>query len=127
METIWQLEAWWAYASRCARLPANAPGCDFFWNAIAIIGVVVFAFIALYIIRRMARHFLAVRAENARLAEKRRVADGDTMARYKADMDNQYVGPSEENVEARIRQALQDRKPEDWGRPGTRRKPASSD
>jgi flagellar biosynthesis/type III secretory pathway M-ring protein FliF/YscJ len=123
MEAIRQLEAWWAYASRCAQLPTHALGCEFFWNALAIVAVALFALVALYIVRRMVRNFLAVREENARAAERARVADADTMAKYKADIDGQYPASAGDDVEGRIRQALDDRKTEEWGRPGLSRKP----
>jgi flagellar biosynthesis/type III secretory pathway M-ring protein FliF/YscJ len=110
METIRQVEAWWAYGSRCAQLPANAPSCDLFWNAVAILVVIVFTLVALYIIRRMVRNFLAVRAENARVAERARVADEATMAQYKAGTDKVFEVSTDENVEQRIKQALDERK-----------------
>jgi|SRR5882672_69140 len=119
METIRQLEALWGYASLCAALPASEPGCDSLWNAIAILAVVVFALVALYIIRRMVRNFLAVRAENPHQAEKLRVADPVTMAQYKADTDKLLDVPGEENVAERIRKALAERQgKEQWQRPG---------
>ena len=127
METIRQLEAWWNYASRCAALPADAPVCDSFWNVIAIIVAGVFALVALYIIRRMVRNFLVVRAEKVRIAERARVADADTMARHKADIDKQYAVEGEGSVEDRIRRALDQRKTEEWGRPGASRNTSGSD
>ena len=123
METIRQLEVWWAYASRCAQLPASAPACDSFWTAAAFVAVSAVVFIALYILRQMVRNFLAVRADNMRVAEKARVADENTMAHYKADTDELFAVSPEEDVEQRIRQALDERKIGDqWGRPGASRK-----
>ena len=118
-----QLEAWWAYASRCTQQPANAPSCDLFWNAVAILATVILALAALYIVRAMKRNILAARAENARAAERLRVADADTMARFKADIDWQRAHAEEGKLEERIRQALKDRKPEEWGRSGASRDP----
>ena len=127
METIrWlvrQLEAWWTYASRCAQAPANVPDCDSFWTWAAVAAAAVIALIALTILRKMARDFLAVRAERQRIAEGARVADPDTMARYRVDAEKLYAEPPQEDVEQRIRQALDERKTEDqWGRPGASRK-----
>jgi len=127
METVRQLEAWWNYASRCVQLPADAPVCDFFWNAIAIIVAGVFALVALYMIRRMVRNFLAVRAENARIVERARVADADTMARHKADIAKQYAIEGEGSVGERIRRSLDERKTEEWGRPGASRDSSGPD
>ena len=117
METIRQLEAWWVYASRCAQAPANLPACDSFWNWAAVAVVVAIGLTALYILRQMVRNFLAVRAERTRAAEEKRVADGDTMAQYKADTDKLFAVSPEEDVKGRIRQALDQRKLGDqWGR-----------
>jgi flagellar biosynthesis/type III secretory pathway M-ring protein FliF/YscJ len=81
------------------------------------------ALIALYILRPMVRNFLEVRAENIRVAERARVADENTMAQYKADTDKLFTVSPEENVERRIRQALDERKLEEpFGRPGASRK-----
>ena len=121
METMRQMGAWWAYASKCAQQPANAPGCDLFWNAVVILAAVVVLVAALYIVRAMVRSILATRAENARAAERARVADADTMARYKADIDRLHAGVAEDKIEERIRQALNGRKAE--GRPGASRDP----
>src|SRR6267154_1048816 len=79
METIRQLKALWAYASWCAQAPAAAPACDSFWTWTAVAVVTAFALIGLYIIRKRAKNFLAVRAERQRLVEASRVADPDTM------------------------------------------------
>jgi flagellar biosynthesis/type III secretory pathway M-ring protein FliF/YscJ len=119
METLRQLEAWWAYASRCAQLPASTRACDSFWTAAATAAVAVAALVALYIVRKMVRNFLAVRAERARTLERARVADPGTMARHKADVDKLFAVSPEDNVEQRIREALDERKLKDqWQRPG---------
>jgi len=81
METIRQLKALWAYASWCAQAPASAPACDSFWTWVAVAAVTAFALTGLYIVRKMAKNLLAVRAERQRLAEASRVADPDTMSR----------------------------------------------
>ncbi len=121
METMRQMGAWWAYASKCAQQPANAPGCDLFWNAVVILAAVVVLLAASYIVRAMVRSIFATRAENARAAERARVADADTMARYKADIDTQHAHAAEDQLEERIRQALKARKPDEWGRQGVSR------
>src|SRR5258708_12902589 len=113
METIWQLKALWAYASWCAQAPAAARGCDFFWTWTGVGVVGAFALIGLYIVRKMAKNFLAVRAERRRLAEASRVADPDTMSRYRVDPEKFHPDPpQQEGIERRIRQALDERKSE---------------
>ena len=111
METIRLLKALWAYVSWCAEAPAAAPACDSFWTWTAIAVVAAFALIALYILRKMAKNFLAVRAERRRLAEASRVADPDTMSRYRVDPEKFHPDPpQEEGIERRIRQALDEKK-----------------
>lgn len=118
-----QLEAWWAYASRCVRASAPEPACASFWTWAAVAAAVAAALIALYILRKMVKNLLAVRAERRRLAEEKRVAGEDTMGNYKVEADKLYAGPREEDVERRIRQALDERKIKDqWQRPSANRK-----
>ena len=123
METIRQLEALWPYSLRCTQAPASMPACDSFWTWVAVAAVTAATLIALYILRKMAGNFIAVRAERQRLAEKARVADAETMARYKADTDKLFAVSPQEDVEQRIKQALEERKTKDqWQRPGASRK-----
>jgi len=111
METIRQLKGLWAYASWCAQAPAAAPACDSFWTWTAVAVVTAFALIGLYIIRKMAKNFLAVRAERQRLVEASRVADPDTMSRYRVDPEKFHPDPpQQEGIERRIRQALDEKK-----------------
>jgi hypothetical protein len=111
METVRQLKALWAYASWCAQAPASAPACDSFWNWMTVAVVTAFALIGLYIVRKMAKNFLAVRAERQRLAEASRMADPDTMSRYRVDPEKFHPDPpQQEGIERRIRQALDERK-----------------
>src|SRR5216683_4495203 len=111
METIRQLKALWAHASWCAQAPASAPACDSFWTWAAVAVVTAFALIGLYIVRKMARNFLAVRADRQRLAEASRVADPDTMSRYRVEPEKFHPDPpQQEDIERRIRQALDERK-----------------
>src|SRR5436309_14776660 len=111
METIRQLKALWAYASWCGQAPASAPACDSFWTWTGVAVVTAFALIGLYIVRKMAKNILAVRAETQRLAEASRVADPDTMSRYRVDPEKFHPDPpQEECMERRIRQALDEKK-----------------
>jgi len=123
METIWQLQAWWAYASRCVQLPASTRACDSFWAGAGIAAVAVAALVALVIVRKMVGNFLAVRAERERALERARVADPSTMALHRADVEKLFAVSPEDNVEQRIREALDERKLKDqWQRPGGARR-----
>ena len=87
------------------------PDCDFFWTWTAVAVVMAFALIGLYIVRKMAKNFLAVRAERRRLAEASRVADPVTMSRYRVDPEKFHPDPpQQEGIERRIRQALDEKK-----------------
>jgi flagellar biosynthesis/type III secretory pathway M-ring protein FliF/YscJ len=123
MEAIRHLEALWFYSLRCAQAPAYLPACDSFWNWVAGAAIVAGVLIALYILRNMVKHFLAVRAEAMRIAGTRRVADEDTLAEYKADTDKLLDVSPQEDVRGRIRQALDERRLGDQRRrPDTGRK-----
>ena len=127
MEAIRQLEALWIYARLCAQAPANLPECDSFWTGAAIAAVAAVTLVALYILRQMARNFLVVRAERRRLTGGgSRMADPDTMSKYRVDNDLLYPDPPQGDVKQRIRQALDERKLGDQSRrPGTARKKES--
>jgi len=113
--TLRQIGEWWAYTLRCAQ----SPGCDMFWTWV---GLAVFAavfFIGLPLLLRLVKDLLAEKAERMRLAERARVADAETLSRYRVDTDKLYAGAEQEDVERRIRQALEERKAKDqWQRPG---------
>jgi hypothetical protein len=122
MEAIRQLDALWVYASLCARAPADLPECDSFWTGASVVTVGAVALAALYILRQMTRNFLVVRAERQRLGERSRVADPDTMSKYRVDSEKFYSDPSQEGIEQRIRQTLDERKLRDQSlRPGVAR------
>jgi hypothetical protein len=112
-----QLDAWWAYAFRCAKAPMSVSACDSFWMWVAT----AVAAIGLYVFWRTVRYLLAVLAEWQWRIEQGRIADKKTMAKYKIDSDTLHPGSPGEDVAQRIRQALDDRKKTDqWQRPGPR-------
>lgn len=122
--SLWmrQLEAWWAYTLRCAQVP----GCDMSRTWVTL-GAVAAAVVGLWVLRGMLKKFLAEKAERMRLAEGARVADQETMDQYRADVGKLHVEPGQENVQQRIRQALDARKSQDqWQRPGGTGKPGAS-
>src|SRR6266571_1198394 len=110
-ETVDSLNAFARATGLLSRAPAAAPVCDPFWTGVAVAAVTAFALIGLYIMRKMAKNFLAVRAERQRLAEASRVADPVTMSRYRVDPEKFHPDPpQEEGMERRIRQALDEKK-----------------
>jgi hypothetical protein len=111
------LEASWAYAFMCAQAPMSVPACDSFWMWVAI----AVAAIGLYVLWRIVRYLLAVLAKWKWRIEQGRIADKETMAKYKVESEKLHPGSSAEDVAQRIRQALDDRKKTDqWQRPGPR-------
>jgi len=109
------LEAGWGYASRCAQAPLSTPACDAFWIWVGV----ALALVVLLVVRKAVRHMLAVLAARRRQAELARVADQETMAQYKVDLDKLHAGSQDEDVERQIRRALDERKlKEQWQRPG---------
>jgi len=112
-----QLEAWWAYAFRCGQAPMSVPACDSFWMWVAIAA----AAIGLYVLWRIVRYLVAVLAKWKWRIEQARIADKETMAKYKVESEKLHPGSPGEDVTRRIRQALDDRKKTDqWQRPGPR-------
>src|SRR5260221_730602 len=123
MEAMRRLESLWIYASLCAQAPANLPECDSFWTGAVIFGGAAFPLVALYILPQMAGNFRAGRAERQGLAEGRRWANRDAMSKYRADGEKLYPDPPQEDIERRIRQTLDERKPGDQAlRPDAARK-----
>lgn len=119
MESLWtmlrQIEAWWAYTLRCAR----SPGCESLWTWVWLGALALAVFVGLHVLRKVAGNFLAEKTERMRVAERARVADPETMSRYRLETDKLYEGAEREDVEQRIRQALEERKARDqWQRPG---------
>ena len=113
--TLRQLREWWAYTLRCAQ----SPGCDMFWTWVWLAVLAAIVFVGLPLLRKVVRDFFAERAERMRLAERGRVADAETLSRYRVDTGKLYAGSEEADVELRIRQALEERKAKDqWQKPG---------
>jgi len=109
---IRQLEAWWGYTLRCAQ----SPGCDSSWTWMGI-AAAVGVLIGLIVLRRSVRKYFAYSAERLRVAEKARVADVETLSRYRVDSEKFFAGQEQADVEQRIRQALEERKARDQGQP----------
>ena len=104
------VDAWWAYLSWCLNAPISAPTCQPFWKWVAIAIIAIGLLILWKVLVKVVKYYLAVRAENKRLAEQQRVADEETMMRHKWDGDKAFPASETENVEDKIRQALTERK-----------------
>lgn len=105
-----QLDAWWAHVSWCLNASGSAPACKSFWTwttvAAAIIGLLVLWKLLAWLIRPF-----QVWLEEMKLrARDRKVADQETMARYKPDDSKLHSGATPENVEQKIREALLEKK-----------------
>ena len=110
---VWYLEGMWGYASRCGHAPVSAPGCGAFWTWAGIAaGLVV-----LLVVRDVVGRLRAAIVSRKRQAELARVADRETMANYRADLEKLYSGSQDEDVEQRIRRALDERKLMDQRQP----------
>ena len=108
-----QLDGWWTYVSWCAGSPVSTPACKSFWTWTAIAAIAIGLFVLWKLLAWMIRPVLAWLEEMRRRARERKVADADTMARYKADDSKLHPGLPEENVEQRIRDALAKKKVDD--------------
>lgn len=107
------IEYGWAHVSWCLSGPLSAPACKTFWTWTSIAAVVVGLFVLWKLLAWLLRPIF-LRLEETRLrARERKVADADTMARYKVDDKKLYSGPTEDNVAQQIRDALAKKKIED--------------
>ena len=108
-----QFDGWWTYVSWCAGSPASTPACKSFWTWTAIAAIAIGLFVLWKLLAWMIRPVLVWLEEMRWRARERKVADEDTMARYKVDDSKLYSGTSEENAEQRIRDALARKKVDD--------------
>ena len=108
-----QLDGWWTYVSWCAGSPVSTPACKSFWTWTAIAAIAIGLFVLWKLLAWMIRPVLVWLEDMRQRARERKVADEDTMARYKADDSKLHPGLPEENVEQRIRDALAKKKVDD--------------
>jgi flagellar biosynthesis/type III secretory pathway M-ring protein FliF/YscJ len=102
-------EIGWAHVSACASAPLSAPSCKSAWTwatvALLAIGLIVLWKLLVWVLRPLAIWI----AERKARAREDRVADAETMARYKVDDNKLFSTPGEDNIQRQIRDAL-DRK-----------------
>jgi hypothetical protein len=105
-----QLDAWWTYITWCAGSPVSTPACRTFWTWTAIAATVIGLLIAWKLLAWMLRPLRFWLEEKQRRSREAAVADEATMAQYKVDDSKLYSGPTQENVEQKIREALLEKK-----------------
>ena len=105
-----QLDAWWHYISGCVDAPVSTPACKSFWTWTTVVVVAIGLLILWKFLAWLLRPFLVWLEEMKLRAQDRKVADPDTMARYKVDDSKLHSGTTQENVEQKIRDALLEKK-----------------
>lgn len=115
---------WWVHAKWCvADAPPSAPACKAFWTGTTVAGAVIGVFVAWKLLAWLVKPLRLWLEQRRRLAREAMVADDATMAQYKVDDSKLYSGPSQEDVEQRIRDALLEKKLTDQQRPHRPKKP----
>jgi hypothetical protein len=104
-----QIELGWAYVTSCLAAPLSAPACKTFWTWTSVAGVAVGLFVLWKVLAWLLRPLQLWLEDRRRRARERELADPDTMARYKVDDNKLFSAPGEDDVQQRIRDAL-DRK-----------------
>jgi len=101
-----QFDAWRAHVSWCLDAGIGTAACKPFWTWVMVAAVAIGLLILWTLLARLLRPF-RIWIEELRLrARDRKIADPETMARYKVDDSKLHSGPAQENVEQRIRDAL---------------------
>jgi hypothetical protein len=122
-QIVRQLDAWWAYATWCAGAPVSTPACKTFWTWALVAGAIIGLFVAWKLLAWLLRPLRLWLDEKRQRAREAKVADAETMSQYKVDDSKLYSGPTQENVEQKIREALLEKKLTDQQRPHHQRKP----
>jgi hypothetical protein len=105
-----QLDAWRDHVSWCLDAGIGTAACKPFWTWAMVAAVAIGLLILWTLLARLLRPFLIWIAELRLRARDRKIADTETMARYKVDDSKLHSGPAQENVEQRIRDALLERR-----------------
>lgn len=105
-----QMDAWWAHISWCLNAGIETAPCKPFltWATVAVVAIGLLILWTL-----LARLFMPFRIwiqERKLRARDRKIADPETMERYKVDDSKLHSGPAQEDVEQRIRDALLEKK-----------------
>ena len=111
-----QFDGWWTTVSWCAGAPVSTPACKSFWTWTAIAAIAIGLFVLWKLLAWMIRPVLVWLEKMKLRARERKVAEADTMARYKADDSKLHSGTARDNVAQQIRDALDRKKLDDQQR-----------
>jgi len=104
------VEIGWAHISACAGAPFSAPACKSPWTwatlALLAMGLILLWKVLAWMLRTLATWI----ADTRMRAREHQVADAETMARYKVDDNKLFSAPGEDNVQQKIREALDKKK-----------------
>jgi len=101
-----------AYLSFCLSQPMQAPACRQFWTWSMIAAFAVALAAALALAWRFVSYKLKLAAALRAQRERERIADEETLARYRWSGEDVVTGDAAagDDVEARIRAALEERR-----------------
>jgi hypothetical protein len=105
-----QLDAWWTHVSWCLDAGIGTAACKPFWMWATVAVVAIGLLILCTLLARLFKLFVIWIEEIKLRARDRKIADPETMARYKVDDSKLHSGPAQENVEQLIRDALLEKK-----------------
>jgi len=105
-----QIEFAWAYVSSCLAAPMSAPACKSFWTWTTVAAIAIGLIVLWKLLAWLLRPFRLWLADRRRRAREQEVADADTMARFKVDDNKLFSAPGQDDVQKRIRDALDQKK-----------------
>ena len=110
------LKSWWnyleqlfAYASYCIQQPIQAPACQPFWRWTMIASLALGGLVALVLLWKLISYQLKLAAARKAQAERERI-DYDAIARARWDGDNAFGELSREEIERRVREAVDEKR-----------------
>ena len=105
-----QIEFAWAYVSSCLAAPMSAPACKSFWTWTTVAAIAIGLIVLWKLLAWLLQPFRLWLADRRRRAREQEVADADTMARFKVDDNKLFSAPGQDDVQKRIRDALDQKK-----------------
>ena len=105
-----QIEFAWAHLSSCLAAPMSAPACKSFWTGATIVAIAIGLLVLWKLLAWLLRSILLWFADRRRRAREHEIADPDTMARFKVDDNKLFSTPGQDDVQKRIRDALDQKK-----------------
>jgi len=104
------IEFAWVYVSSCLTAPMSAPACKSFWTWTSVAAAAVGLFVLWKLLAWLLRPLRVWFQDRTRRAHEQEVADADTMARFKVDENKLFSAPGPDDVQKRIRDALDQKK-----------------